>query len=289
MRRISASPWVFIFLAATVGSSVPDQKAALGMADDERTDNARIKREREARLREMHGEVETVAVKSQSETGWVAADLHGDPVFRYADIPRGILDASLWCWGGQGRPIALCKLEMIAAHDGAGPQWQYCVVSLCEGQVLVTWPDLPRFLATKSGVGFRSIPEVPPPNDKPAGRLRQMKEFFKRFSATILVDGKASLKQEMRQLASPIHRYADTAAGLTDGAIFAFSTNGTNPDVLFLLEATSVQGMPPQWKYAVVGMTYAEFSVRLDQAEIFKMPFPPPFDTWALRHRPRND
>jgi hypothetical protein len=45
----------------------------------------------------------------------------------------------------------------------------------------------------------------------------------------------------------------------------------------------------PLWKYSVVGMTYAEFHVRLDQAEVFKTSFPPAFDTWAVRHAPRSD
>ncbi len=78
MRRIAARPWVFAFLVGSLWVSVPDQNAAPINAADAPGDDARVKREREARLRAMHEEVETVAVKSQSETEWMEARVHGD-------------------------------------------------------------------------------------------------------------------------------------------------------------------------------------------------------------------
>ena len=66
-------------------------------------------------------------------------------------------------------------------------------------------------------------------------------------------------------------------------------TNGTNPDVLVLIEATSAGQAPAQWKYAVVGLTYAEFHVRIGETEVYQMPFPPRMDTWAIRIVPRTD
>jgi hypothetical protein len=287
MRKFSANCLVSVISVGSLLSAMPAQDRALISAEEEPAVEAEIKQQRNARSRAMYEEARTVAVKSQSDVALVDAEFHGEPVFRYADVPRGILDASLWCWGRKGRPVALAKLEMVAAHDDIGPKWQYCVASLCERRVAVEWLSYRRFLAKKAGVILHTIPDASPPDEKPVVRLRQMKEIFKRFSATILVDGKASLKQEMRQLASPVYRYADTDASLMDGAIFAFSTNGTNPDVLLLVEAESATEMPPQWKYAVVGMTYAEFHVRLDQSEVFMTPFPPPFDTWAIHILPR--
>ena len=258
-------------------------------AEEEPSKEAALKQQREARLRAMREQLESVAVKRQSENGWKEVELNAEPMFRYSDAPRGILEASLWCWGGPGRPAALTKLEMVAPRENLGGEWQYCIASLAEKSLLVTWPNRPQFLSSKAGVEWRAIPGAPEPDEKPAGRLRQMKALIKQFSATILVDGKDNLKQEMRQLASPIHRYADADAGLTDGAIFGFSTNGTNPDVLLLIEAASDGKASPQWKYGVVGMTFAEVHVRLGETEVFSMPFPPPRETWTVRHIPRTD
>jgi hypothetical protein len=258
-------------------------------AEEEQPNAAQLKQQREARLRAMHKQVDTVAVKSGSGNEGQPASLHPEPLFRYADVPRGIIEASLWCWGAKGRPVALTKLEMVAPRDNVVGHWQYCIASLAEQPLVVTWPTRPQFLATKAGVDFRPIPDAPLPDDKPAGRLRQMKDLVKRFSATIFVDGKQDLKQEMRQLASPIHRYSDVDSGLTDGSIFGFSTNGTNPDVLLLIEAVAAGQQPSQWKFAVVGLTYAEFHVRISETEVYQMPFPPRMDTWTIRILPRTD
>ena len=261
---------------------------ALG-SDEGKPDEAALKEQREARLSAMRAQVETVVVRRQMDDDWTAVELSPEPLFRYADVPRGILDASLWCWGAKGRPVALTKLEMVKASANVAAQWQYCAASLAERPVWIAWPTRPRFVSSKAGLELHTILESPQPGDKPATRLRQMKDLVKRFSATIFIDGKEALKQEMRQLASPIHRYADDATGLVDGAIFGFSTNGTNPDVLLLIEARSAKEAPPQWQYGIVGMTYAEAHVRLDRTEVFEVPFPPQFDTWALWHVPRNE
>src|SRR4029077_17863803 len=110
---------------------------------------------REARLRAMHQQVDSVAVKLESEIAGKAASLHPEPLIRYADVPRGIVEASLWCWGGKGRPVALTKLEMIASQEKIGAHWQYCIASLAEQPLVVTWPTRPQFQASKAGVEFR--------------------------------------------------------------------------------------------------------------------------------------
>src|SRR4030095_3504486 len=130
--------------------------------------------------------------------------------------------------------------------------------------------------AAKPGVMMRPIEKAPVPDDKPAGRLRQMKDLVFRFTATILVDGDEALKQEMRRLPSPIHRYADEGEGLRDGVLFGLTTNGTNPDMLIVIE---LRGDPPhraQWSYGIVKMTYAEVRLRLDNDEVWSSPVSAP-------------
>ena len=125
--------------------------------------------------------------------------------------------------------------------------------------------------------------------DKPAARLRQMKEQIARFTVTIHVDGKEKLKQEMRLLPSPIHRYADENAGLRDGVIFGLTTNGTNPDMLIVIELRTDTKRLPVWQYDVVKMTDSEVHVRLDDAEAWSSPVAAPLDTWFYFDTPRHD
>src|SRR5688572_24616661 len=67
---------------------------------------------------------------AEATTVWIdpidneVADLVPQPVFRYADQPRNIPDATLWVWTKDGRPVAFQKLE-VDARPGFS-QWTVC-------------------------------------------------------------------------------------------------------------------------------------------------------------------
>ena len=116
-----------------------------------------------------------------------------------------------------------------------------------------------------------------------------MKEQVSRFAVTIHVNGKEDLKQEMRLLPTPVHRFADESTGLQDGAIFGLTTNGTNPDILIVLELRHGNDRPVAWQYGVVKMTDSEVHVRLDSAEVWSSPVAAPLETWFYFDTPRNN
>ena len=99
-----------------------------------------------------------------------------------------------------------------------------------------------------------------------------------------------NVREEVRLLPRPLHRYSDPGSGLQDGAIFAFATNGTNPDCLIVIELDGKELSRAVWKYAPVRMTVAQLSVRLDQKEVWSVPYvyaPAPgtlaaFDAWLF-------
>ena len=249
------------------------------------------KREHEARLAAMRDRAKTFEVERTAAEDRETVLLRDAPLFRYSDQPRGFIDAALWCWGGEGRPVALAKVEMVVDDRGA-PFWQYCLASTAERPIAVRFGGAARFATSKPGVEFKPVPAAPAPHDKPAGRLRQMKEVFARFSATIRskhVDGKDLVSQEMRPLASPLHRYAEPGAGVVDGLVFGLTTNGTNPDLILLIEAGADGIKPSGWRYALVRMTDAELRVRIDDQEAWTSPYPAPRTTWTSVFLPRPE
>ena len=74
-------------------------------------------------------------------------------------------------------------------------------------------------------------------------------------------------------LTQPIHRYDDADAGIIDGAVFVFSTHGTNPDLLVLVEAQEQERKPARWRIAATRMTTGELIVRDGERELWSLPF----------------
>ena len=120
-----------------------------------------------------------------------------------------------------------------------------------------------------------------------------MKDLAARFSATIFntnPDTKRPEPQEMRLLATLIHRYAEETTGLWDGMIFGLTTNGTNPDMLIVLESRGDKLASAEWKFGIVKMTIAEVHVRLDRDEVWQSPRNSPRDTWdSFTKMPREE
>ena len=103
------------------------------------------------------------------------------------------------------------------------------------------------------------MPDAPTPADDEAGRLRQMRDLARRFSAREFWDGRT---YALRLLPHPIDRYADPASGLVDGTIFTFA-NGTNPELLLLIEARRHGDGPAKWSYAAARFARSELFLKL--------------------------
>ena len=191
--------------------------------------------------------------------------------------------ATLWVWQDDGRPVALGKVE---AYQRKGePKWLYCFASLSTGLVDGKWPDGRRFQARKPGITWAAL-DGPAPQETAAGRLRQMKELFRRFSGTIR-DDVLKTAEELRPLARPLHEYSAPRQGVPQGVLCGLTAHGTNPDVIVALEAVRPEEGPDaaqSWRYGVVCMTAAGVSVKLDKDEVFTMPHVKSLadlDTWT--------
>jgi len=99
---------------------------------------------------------------------------------KYTDVPRQIEMATLWVWQDGGRPVALGKVEAYQRKDGT--KWLYCFTSASPGLVEAVWPDGRGSRPARPGSSGGRSP-APPPGDG-RGQVRQMKDLFRRFSAT---------------------------------------------------------------------------------------------------------
>lgn len=200
-----------------------------------------------------------------------------EPVFRYADQPRGIVDATLWVWGEPGRPVALQKVEF---YPPTPTSWTYCLASLSPDLIAAEWRGGRRWTATKPGVEMHRWDDAPQASASKSGRARQMKDLARRFS--VRGSEGTNRQEELRLMTQPIHRYSDAEADLEDGAIFGFGS-GTNPNCLLLIELRREDQSHSQWHYGFAGMSAESLRARLDDREVWY--FPPAariggLDTW---------
>lgn len=211
----------------------------------------------------------TLTGDEKTETKLVA-----QPMFRYSDQARFILDATLWGWTHNGRPVAVCKMEGYRGNTATGgkPRWLYNYSSFSTGLIEAEWNFGHRWSAKKPALKLATLPNGPTPSESKAGRMRQLKELSRRFSATMFVPV-VDRKQEMRLLSRPIYRYSHPDSGLRDGAVFGLTNYGTNPDALFVIELHQKKTSTPTWKYGFVGMTQGALSVRLDDKEVWTKPW----------------
>ena len=200
------------------------------------------------------------------------ATIHPDPLMKYTDVPRQIEMATLWVWHDDGRPVAFGKVEAYGRKDGT--KWLYCFASASPELVEGKWPDGRRFQARKAGIEWATL-KGPAPQETAAGRVRQMKELFQRFTATTRDDA-LKTSDDLRPLARPLHEYSAPKQGVVQGVVCGFAANGTNPDVIVALEAAdglTTRAFRTTWRYGVIGMTASGISVKLDKNEVFTRPY----------------
>ena len=171
------------------------------------------------------------------------AKLLPDPSHRWTDPTRPFSGGALWVCKSEDRPVAVLGIELYAA-------WSLEFVSLSTGLVEAQDDSL-RWRPQKAGVKYSEIAGAPAPAGDEAQRMRQMKDILRRIGAREFYDNK---HYALRLLAHPIDRYADPASGVIDGAIFIYA-NGTNPEILLLLEARRNDKGTPTWTYAAAPLS----------------------------------
>jgi hypothetical protein len=226
----------------------PESEAA--MIDDESA-------ERLAEMKQIAHGFKFAVVDGVNRT---PAQLGPDPSHRWTDPTRPFSGGALWVCKSGGRPVAVLGIELYAA-------WSLEFVSLSTGLVEAQDGRL-RWRPQKAGVKPSEIAGAPAPAAQEAQRMRQMKELLRRISAREFYDNR---HYALRLLSHPIDRYADPESGVIDGAVFIYA-NGTNPEILLLLEARRNGKGTPAWTYAAAPLSRAEVSLKLDGKDAWMSP-----------------
>jgi hypothetical protein len=222
--------------------------------------------ERAERLVQTKRIVDALRVYADPDRKGTPATRTSEPVLRYTDSMRLTTDSSLWIWGTSGRPIAIAAIEHYPKHPAAN-RWICELASLSNERISVEYGREIDWTANKPGLELARLKGAPPPAEQPAARLTQIKQLQRRFTAHEKANVEGRI--ELRPLAKPLHRYQDADAGIVDGAIVSFA-NGTNPEVLLVLEARTTGKAAAEWQFALVQMSGEAVFAELDGNEIWK-------------------
>ncbi len=246
-----------MLLAILVTSRLPAEgEATKGTTDEQRA----------AHLEKMREIARSISVFELLGERRTPSKLVEQPALKYRDDTRKLYESTMWVWGTEGRPTALIAVEFYPQKP-TEPKWLYEIASLSTERIAAERGAELNWKAREPGLKLTVLDKAPAPADTPAKRLIQMRQLLQRFTAheRAPVGGRIELKP----LPRPLHRYQNPKAGLLDGAIIAFA-NGTNPEVLWIIEAHGEAQQKPTWKYGLAQMTGAEVFVDLDEKQIWQ-------------------
>jgi hypothetical protein len=191
-------------------------------------------------------------------------------VFRHSQPVRGDDIGAVYLWVDEaGLPGALGTV-FAYSYGGPGERWvAHEFHSLADAPLTGKWRGKDAWSPNTPGVEWKVVPEAPSPADSPSARLRQMRDIGRRLSAHSTEQN--DNRWELRLIAQPIYQYTPKSPGdRLGGGVFLFC-QGTDPEVVLMLEARQTASKPA-WHYALAPFTDYGLSVRLDDAEIWSLP-----------------
>jgi hypothetical protein len=227
------------------------------------TDDAAKKEEAAKRLREMQHRARAITAYKLRGDVSEQVELIPDPLLRFNDPTRDRHDGTVWAWGQRGRPIAVLTLELNPHRD----VWYYELVSLSTDSIAATQGDRWRWSPQEPGLDLQVFRHAPAPADTESGRLRQLKDLARRFTACEF--WRSERRSELRLLPQPMHRYSDPDSAPSDGGIFILA-HGTNPEIILVIELGRERSAAPTWRYGLARLSAADLSVSLDDREVWR-------------------
>ncbi|MBW3599713.1 MAG: hypothetical protein KY475_20885 [Planctomycetes bacterium] len=212
------------------------------------------------RLAEMRRRAEALVVRRGDGR---QVERSANPRLRFGDPTRAFHDGTLWTWSSGGRPVLMVGVERYEDF------WSYELISLTPSPLEVQTETGWRWKPQDEPAVERPVPGAPAPAESAVVRGRQMRELARRFTAVEYI-GPARERIQLRLQPRPILEY-ENAAGVLDGTLFVLS-NGTNPELLLMLEAAQPTGDAAEWRYGVARISTAELELSLDGAEVWSAP-----------------
>jgi hypothetical protein len=191
-----------------------------------------------------------------------------EPIMEWSNPSRpGQGNGVLFLWLREGRPAAVGCIFSQLGFRLRGRRVVHEFHALDREKLLVRRPEGKSPWKPQAGLRRTELVDAAPPAAAAGARLVQMRRLAREFTGHE-VDGEGK-RVEMRLLPSPLYRYPVAKAGVIDGALFAFvSTEGTDPEVLLLLEARQ-EDSKTRWEFACARFSDRSLYIQRKDKEVW--------------------
>ena len=234
---------IFLFVSSSTSANDPASVA------DQRIGFLREKMER-LRLR-------------SADSKQVRYSLQEKLALRWSNPVSGVVDGGVFIWTDGRRPVVIGKAFM---RETGGPvetpsSWSEAIESVTSIPFVMQDDGRDVWKPANPGIRFHDLDENDGrPSDNQNARLTQMRGLARKVQV-IGNWGQPPTDWQLRTLTTPLFRYASEPDGILDGAVFAYTQGGTNPEAISLIEAVAADAKTKShWRLAVTRLT--SFGVR---------------------------
>jgi hypothetical protein len=219
--------------------------------------------------REAEKLVGEICLEVLSDDKWTRAERIEQALLYYSDPTRNNDRGSVWGWGQKGRPLALLELFQSMTDR---TRWAFAVCNTSGRKLRATRAGKPWWRENDSAAELKDIPGAPAASPEAAPRQRQLKQLAQKFTGHQFWDPD-NTRYELRRLERPLLTYRDEAGGVLEGGLFTLA-NGTNPEIMFFIEARvdPKDSKKAVWRYTVGRLAHAELHMQYDGKEVFSAP-----------------
>ena len=189
--------------------------------------------------------------------------LHEKLALRWSNPVSGVVDGGVFIWTDGRRPVVIGKAFL---RETGGPletpsSWSEAIESVTSIPFVMQADGRDVWKPASPGIRFHDLGENEGrPSDNESARLTQMRALARKMQV-IGHWGQPPTDWQLRTLTTPLFRYASEPDGIVDGAVFAYTQGGTNPEAISLIEAIAANAKSkPHWRIAVTRLT--SFGVR---------------------------
>jgi hypothetical protein len=179
----------------------------------------------------------------------VAYPLQDKLALRWSNPVSGVVDGGIFVWTDNGRPMVIGKCFLNEAKEA----WGEAIHSVSPNAMVMSLGDRDVWKPASAGVTFIPV-DGPTLSSTSAGRLTQLRAIARRLEIVGIWGEKEASDWALRMLTAPVHRYHSESESIQEGAIFAFTQGGTNPEAVVIVEAVATK-QDVQWQVAVTRLT----------------------------------